>query len=233
MFNTIFYKPLYNALVFLVDVLPGGNIGLAIVILTLVVKFALFPLSQKSITAQANMRKLEPELKKIKEKYKDQQEQAKQTMELYKKTGINPFSGCFLLLLQLPIIFALYYVFFQGLKFDTSMMYSFVHKPAEVNMWFLGLDLAQKSILLGLLAAITQYYQLHLSVPSVPKAEPGKELTFQEEFSRNMSLQMKYIFPVMVFFIAYSISSAIALYWIVSNLFSIGQELYVKKSVKS
>jgi len=232
-FNTIFYIPMYNALVFLVDIIPGGNIGVAVVLLTLIVKFALFPLSQKSVRTQARMRSIEPELKKIKERHKDnQQEQARLTMELYKKEGVNPFSGCLTLLIQLPIIFALYYVFLSGIKFDPKLLYSFISLPQTIGTFFLGINLAQKSMILAFLAGVTQYFQLKLSMPAPTKREEGVTLSFQEELTRNMNVQMKYIFPFLVFFIAYSFSSAIALYWLVSNLFAIGQELYVKKLMK-
>ena len=224
---------MYNALVFLVDILPGGSVGLAVIILTLLVKFILFPLSQKSVMTQVKMRKIEPELKKIKELHKNnQQEMTKKTMELYKQEGVNPFSGCFLLLLQLPVIFALYYVFMAGLKFDSSILYSFVSLPVALNSVFLGIDLAKKSLILAILAGISQYYQIRLSLPALPQKTSKEPLSFQEEFAKNMNVQMKYIFPVLVIFISYSISSAIALYWIISNLFAIGQELYVRRKTK-
>ncbi|MFA5830292.1 MAG: YidC/Oxa1 family membrane protein insertase [Candidatus Paceibacterota bacterium] len=232
-FHTFFFQPLYNALVFLVDVLPGGNVGLAVIILTLLVKFLLFPLSQKSITTQAKMRKIDPEMKKLKEKHKNnQQELAKKTMELYKEEGVNPFSGCFLMLIQLPIIFALYYVFLAGLKFDKTLLYPFVSLPAVVNSVFFGIDLMKKSAFLAIIAGISQYYQLSLSLPTLPKRTSNEPISFQEEFGRNMNSQMKYIFPFLVVFISYSISSAIALYWVVSNLFAICQEFYVRKKAK-
>lgn len=232
-FDTFFYNPMYNVLVFLVGVIPGGNIGVAVILLTLLVKFLLFPLSQKSIKTQVKMREIDPELRKIKELHKDnQQEQALKTMELYKKHGVNPFSGCLLLIIQLPVIFALYYVFFNGLKFDQNILYSFISLPTSVGMNFLGMDLAKKSLILAFIAAVSQYYQLVLSIPKpAPKTNNGP-VSFQDEFARNMSTQMKYVFPVMVFFISYSISSAIALYWVVSNLFAIGQELYVRRRLK-
>jgi len=176
---------------------------------------------------------LTPELKKIKERHKDnQQEQARLTMELYKKEGVNPFSGCLTLLIQLPIIFALYYVFLSGIKFDPKLLYSFISLPQTIGTFFLGINLAQKSMILAFLAGVTQYFQLKLSMPAPTKREEGVTLSFQEELTRNMNVQMKYIFPFLVFFIAYSFSSAIALYWLVSNLFAIGQELYVKKLMK-
>jgi len=232
-FDLFFYQPMYNALVFLVDIIPGGNIGIAVIILTVLVKFILFPLSQKSVSTQARMREIEPELKKIKEKHKDnQQEQARQTMEIYKKHGINPFSGCLLLLIQLPVIFALYFVFLKGFVFDPKLLYSFVSLPVNIDILFFGIDLAKKSLFLAVLAGVTQYAQLALSIPPVKPLDPNAKLSFQEEFSRNMSTQMKYIFPFLVFFISYSLSSALALYWVVSNLFAVGQELHVRKTAK-
>ncbi|MCI0542245.1 YidC/Oxa1 family membrane protein insertase [bacterium] len=232
-FHTTLYQPIYNTLVFLVDILPGGDVGIAIILLTVAVKLLLFPLAQKSIRAQRKMRELEPKLKELKEKYKDNREkQALLMMELYKKEGINPFSGIFLILLQLPIILALYFVFLHlSDSFDPTIIYSFLAVPENVNFNFLGfLDLTQKSVILALAAAVTQYFQIKFAMPAPPAPpKPGETQTFQEEFMRNMSTQMRYIFPVMVFVIAYTISSAIALYWTVSNLFMIGQELWGRR----
>lgn len=233
LFNTFFYDPMYNALVFLVGALPGESVGLAVITLTIAVKLILFPLAHKSTTTQARMRAIEPHIKKIKEKHKnDQQAQARATLDLYKEHGVNPFSGCFLMLLQLPVIFALYFVFFDGMKFNQDILYGFISLPDHMNMIFLGTDLAAKSIPFALLAAVTQYFQIKLSMPIPPKVVEGDKPSFQEEFSRNMAVQMKYVFPVLVFFIAYTISSAVALYWVVSNLFSIVHEMYVRQKTQ-
>ncbi len=232
-FNTVLYEPTYNALVYLVSVLPNGDVGLAVVILTLAVKLFLFPLAQKSIRAQRKMRELEPKLKALKEKYKDNREkQALLMMELYKTEGINPFSGIFLILIQLPIILALYFVFLHlSTSFDTTLLYSSMSVPETVNFKFLGfIDITAKSALLALCAAATQYFQIKLSMPATPPPpSPGETQTFQEEFARNMGTQMRYVFPVMVFGISYTLSSVIALYWTVSNLFMIGQELWGRR----
>ena len=115
--NTVLYEPLLNALAFLVSIVPGGNVGLAVIALTILVKVLLFPLSQKSIESQAKMTILTPEIDKIKKSGASKEEQAKQTFDLYKKHKTNPFSGCLLVLIQIPIIFALYYVFYKGIKF--------------------------------------------------------------------------------------------------------------------
>ena len=234
-FNTFFYEPLYNGLVFLISVMPGTDVGLAVIVLTLLVKIIILPLSHKSVASQAKMRSIEPEMKRVKEQHKDKQEQARQVMDLYKKHGVNPFSGCFLMLVQLPIIFALYWVFFKGLanNIDQTILYSFVVAPEQINVHFLGfIDMSQKNIILAALAGISQYFQMKLSMPPIPKDDGEKkkgDMSFKDEFAKNMNLQMRYMLPGIVFFVAYSISSAVALYWLVSNLFSIGHELVVKR----
>jgi YidC/Oxa1 family membrane protein insertase len=223
------YKPLLNILAFFVSIVPWGDVGLAVIILTLLVKTALFPLSQRSIENQAKMNLLNPELKKIKESGLSKEEQAKKTFELYKIHKTNPFSGCLLVLIQLPIIFALYFVFLKGINFDTTSLYSFIHVPNTINMNFLGfIDLGAKKILgLAILTGLSQFFQAYFMPKPVPSDTKGG--SFQESFAKSMNMQMKYVFPFIVAFIAYSLSGAVALYWITSNIFSIGQQIYANK----
>lgn len=226
--NNILYKPLINALAVLVSIVPGGDVGLAVIILTILVKLALFPFSQKSIESQAAMNSLAPHIKKIKESGVSKEEQARLTFELYKEHKTNPFSGCLLVLIQIPIIFALYYVFFKGINFENGLLYSFVHVPEHINMIFLGLvDLSKKSLILAVLAGISQYLQAHF-MPKPPASATGSN-TFADSFGKSMNMQMKYVFPFLVAFIAYSISGAVALYWITSNIFAVGQQIYAGK----
>ena len=230
--NLLLYRPFVNILALLVSVIPGGDVGVAIIILTLLVKVILYPFSQRSIESQAKMTLLAPELDKIKKSGASKEEQAKQTFELYKKHKTNPFSGCLLVLVQIPIIFALYYVFYKGIKFDGGILYSFIHIPENINMIFLGiLDIGGKSLFLAILAGVSQYLQAYfMPKPAVSSVGTG---SFQDSFSKSMNMQMKYIFPFFVAFIAWSVSGAIALYWITSNVFSIGQQIYAnKKKVK-
>lgn len=230
-FNAVLYQPLLNGLIFLVSVVPYGDIGLAVIILTLFVKVVLFPFSHKSIKTQRQMKEVEPEVKKIKEKYsKDKQEQARKVMELYQQHKLNPFSGCLFFIIQMPLIIALYWVFWKGLSngVDVKLLYSFVPAPESVNFNFLGfIDMMGKSYFLAALAGISQYFQLQLSLPPTP---PTKESggSFKDEFARNFAFQMKYMFPVFVFFISYTISAPVALYWAVSNIFMIVHELIVR-----
>src|SRR3989338_7709149 len=169
--NALLYKPLINALAFLVSITPGGDVGVAVITLTILVKILLFPLSQKAIHSQAAMVKLAPELNKIKKSGASKEEQARLTFELYKQNKTNPFSGCLLILVQIPIIFALYYVFFKGINFDSSLLYSFTKAPEHINMIFLGLlDLSGKSVILAILAGISQYLQAHFMPQPVPSS---------------------------------------------------------------
>ena len=229
--NLFLYQPLLNALAFLVSIIPGGDVGLAVIVLTLLVKIILFPLSQKSIESQAEMTILTPELNKIKASGASKEEQAKQTFELYKKHNTNPFSGCLLVLVQIPIIFALYYVFYKGINFQNGLLYSFIHVPSHANMIFLGiLDISAKSLPLAILAGVSQYLQAQfMPKPPLPSNPSGSTGSFSDSFSKSMQMQMKYIFPFIIAFIAYRISGAVALYWITSNLFMVGQQIYVKR----
>ena len=229
--DTVLYGPLLNALAFLVYIVPGGDVGIAVIILTLVVKTALFPLSQRSIESQAKMNILAPERKEIKDCGVSKDEQAKKTLERYKRRKTNPFSGCLLVLIQIPIIFALYYVFLKGVNIKSELLYSFVQTPEHINMIFLGvLDIGQKSLILAILAGVSQYFQaFFMPKPIIPEKSTG---SFQENFTKSMHTQMKYVFPLIVAFIAYSVSGAVALYWITSNLFAIGQQIYADKKRK-
>ena len=229
LWNTIFYEPLYNGLIFLISIVPGGSVALSVIILTLLVKFILYPLSQKSIDTQVKMRSVEGELTKIKEKNKEKEAVARETMALYKKHGINPFSGCITILIQLPIIIALYFVFFKGLTPENSFLYSFVHFPEQMNTIFLGLiDITKKSLVLGILAGVAQYFQTALTMPKPKPQVAGVKTSFADEFGRSMYIQMKYFLPLLIVFIAYTTSAAVALYWITSSLFMIGQEYVVR-----
>ncbi len=224
-------------MVYLIGVLPGHDVGFAVIILTLVVKVVLFPLSKKSVVTQIKMKQLDPELKALQEKYKsNRQEMSQHLLTFYKKNGLNPFSGLFLLLLQLPIIIALYNVFYSGdiHAINTSILYSGVAVPAIINTMFLGLlDLASKhSIFLALLVGISQFIQTRLVLPPHDKNQKIDPKDFGQNMARSMNTQMKYVLPVFVAFIAYTLPSLISIYWITSNLFAIGQELYFRKTIK-
>ncbi|MFA6340776.1 MAG: YidC/Oxa1 family membrane protein insertase [Candidatus Paceibacterota bacterium] len=233
-FNTFFYAPLYNGLIFFIAVIPWHNVGFVVVAFTLLIKAILFPLSQKSVETQFKMKQLEPDLEAIKQKYKDnKQMQAEKTMQFYKEKSINPFSGILLMFIQLPVLLALYYVFLKGGLPDLNhtLLYSFTKVPEAINMVMFGINVADKSIVLAILAAVTQFLQMQIMMPKVAKKDPSNKTApqFKDELARSMNMQMKYVMPVIIFFIAKSFPAVVSLYLITSSIFAIGQEFYVKR----
>lgn len=233
LFNTFFYEPLYNFLVWLTDVIPGGEFGIAIVVLTFVIKFILLPLSHRFTKTQRKMRDIQGEVKDIQTKLKDnKEEQTRQILALYKKHGVNPFSGFLLILIQLPVLWAIYRVIIHGLPFDPNLLYSFVSAPETVSTMFLGLDLASKSIIMAILVGATQFVQMWLAIPPVPRDKKKSE-TLSENFARSMQFNMRYVMPLVIGFISLSFPAALALYWTVNNLFTIIHEYIVKKQAEA
>lgn len=234
MFNTLFYAPIYNVLVWLIDVIPSHDAGIALVIVTILVSILLFSVSKKAIKTQIGLKEIEPELKKIKETVKDQSEQARQMLALYRKHGVNPFSMILLILIQFPVLIALYYMFFYGLPvIHTELLYSFVPNPSYVNMNFLGIvDLAQTSIVLSIIAGVTQFIQAYIVGKRTKTAPTGQKRTMQEEFAHSMQVQMKYVLPIIIGLISLGLPSALPLYWSVRNLFSAGQEWFIMNEKK-
>lgn len=233
--HTVFFDPIYNGLVFFIDVFPGGDVGLAIVAITIVVKTLLLPLSIKAAKTQMVMREIEPKLKELKEKISDRQEQARAMMEIYKNAGINPFASIFLLFLQIPILIALYLSVYKGggvalPGINTELLYSFIPTPETISMIFLGFqDITARSLPLAFIAGCAQFLYGYLSIPKPTPRAADALPSFKEDFGRNMQMQMRYLLPVFIFFFAYTISAAIGLYLAVSAIFSVLQELVVRR----
>lgn len=230
-FTAIFYQPLYNALVALISIVPFADVGIAVVVLTIVVKLALFPLSQAALRTQKKMKELEAPLQVIKDKHKDNpQILAKETMELYKSNNVNPFAGILTMFIQIPVIFGLYFVFYKGGLPDihSDILYPFVHAPSFVNMKFLGLiDIHQKSTILAVIAAVSQFVQAHFSLSNQTLAPSGT--SFKDDMMRGMHIQMRYVLPFVIFSAGSVLAGAVPLYWTISNLFIVGQEIYLKR----
>lgn len=234
-FKIILFIPLYNLLIFITAIIPGGDLGLAIIILTLLVKLVIFPLYTKSVRTQIKLKSVEAKLKEIKEKYKDNlPEQSRQTMEIYRQEKINPFSTVIVLFIQIPIIISLFYVFRDSFTIHTEILYSFITAPLQINTNFLGwFDLtASRNVILAALTGITQYLQVRYSLPPSPAKDKKIGESFKEDLMRSMDLQMRYFMPLITTFIAFTLPSAIALYWITSNSFSAIYELMVIKKIK-
>lgn len=226
LYTELLWRPFFNGLVFFYTVLPIADLGLAIIILTILIRILLAPLLWKSQKAQRDLALLQPEIKKIQEQFKNnKEEQSKALMELYKTRKVNPFSGCLIMLIQLPILFALFSVFRGGLNHEAlSSLYSFIPNPGRLNPLSLGvLDLSKGNIYLGVVAALGQFFQTKLSMKSVPLSSTGSD------FAKTMQWQTLYLFPFLILLWSYSLPSALTLYWTVLNVFGIVQDVVLKK----
>jgi len=234
-FKFTIFIPLYNLLIFITTIIPGADLGWAIIILTILVKLMIFPLYTKSVRTQIKMKAIEPKLKEIKEKHKDNlPEQSRQTMEIYRQEKINPFSTFLVLLIQMPIIISLFYVFRSSFTIHTDLIYSFITAPAQINTNFLGwFDLmANKNIIFSVLTGVTQFLQVRISLPAQSKTGSKLGQSFKSDMARSLDLQMRYFMPLLTMFIAFTLPSAIALYWVTSNSFSVIYEMLVIKKIK-
>lgn len=236
LFHLILYQPLFNLLIVLYEYLPGHDFGMAIIFLTLFTRFISYPFSNQAIKAQKALNDIQPKLRQIQEKYKnDKTELARETMALYQREKISPFAGLLPLFIQLPILIALYQVFVRGL--DPSSMvnlYKFITRPEIINPTFLNkIDLSKPSIILAILTGISQYFQTAMMSPqrnSQQEKNNKKIVEIKSQASEIMQKEIQYIFPLLIAFILFKTPSAVALYWLVSTLFSIVQQRLVKQN---
>src|SRR3989344_3491320 len=229
-FDLLLYRPLFNSLILIYNYVPLRDFGVAVVLLTVIIRFILYPLSVKALNSQKTLQGLQPKLKEIQKKYKDDKEkQAKETLELYRTEKINPFSGLFLALVQLPILIALYNVFWKGLKStELSNLYSFVANPTIINpMLFNMVDLSKPNMVFAVLAGIIQFFQTKMLIPNAKK-----DSSKQADMASIMQKQMVYFFPVITVVILFKLPSALGLYWIVSGAFSIIQQYLILNKKK-
>lgn len=237
MFHTLFYKPMYNALIFILDILPNHDVALAVIILTILIKIILLPLSHKMFITQINQKKIQPLIAKAQEEHKDNKQiLGLKMMEIYKENKINPFSSVLLMFIQIPIVFALYFVFSKGglPQIVVADLYSFVSHINNINHILFGVDFTKANIVVGTIAALSQYIQIRLSLQNMKPAnnKPLSEMKPEEIMQKQMSFMMKYFIPVLIFIASLKVSAAVALYWIVSSVFMIAQELYFRNKYK-
>ena len=235
LFHAAFYNPIYNALVALVALVPGGDVGIAVILITIAIRLVLLPFSLSAARTQRAMKELEPHLKALKEKHKgDKEKEAVETLALYKERRVNPFASILTVFIQIPVLLALYWVFryepFSSV--DVARLYSFTPIPHHISLLFLGLiSVAGKSVVLAVLAGLTQFLQAHLALTGTMKQTPGGT-GMQADFQKMMGLQLKFVFPFLIATICYTTSSAVALYFITTNLVGSLQELYVRHKLK-
>ncbi|MGQ3683871.1 MAG: membrane protein insertase YidC [Candidatus Loosdrechtia sp.] len=202
------------------------NYGISIIILTIIIKSMLFPLTRKSQISMFRMQQLQPMIKQLKEKYKhDKQRMGKEQMLLFKKYGVNPMSGCLPMLLQLPVFFALF----------RTLQLSFEMRQAPFLLWID--DLSRPDVLLLLPFAIpllgntlnilplimtgASFFQMKLA-PKAPATDP------QAQAQQKMMSFM----PIMFAFILYNMPSGLTLYWTTSTVLSIVESVVIRKSIK-
>ncbi|MBI2633384.1 MAG: membrane protein insertase YidC [Parcubacteria group bacterium] len=216
----IFYEPLQTLLEWLYKTIPGNDLGVAIILITILVKLVLLPFSLRALKAQKNLAQLQPKIEELKEKYKNEKEQLmKATMRLYKENKVNPFSSCLPLIIQIPVLFALYKVFTVGIKGEIMN-----------HIAFGFLDLAKPLPLLALLTGGLQYLQMKmLPQPTIPKKIEGKPGTKDESMMSMMNKQMKIMMPLMTVFIGVTLPSGLILYWLVNLALTIGEQKLIQK----
>ena len=229
MFDALLIHPFLNLLMAIYGIIPGHDFGIAVIIMTLIIRFALWPLTGKQLHSQKKLQALQPEISKIRASAGgDRQKESQMLMELYKEREINPFSACLPALFQFPFLIALFFVFQQSIhgveKFGPSL-YSFVANipyikevlanPALFSPKLLGVvSMAQPSIALAIIAGLTQYIQVKMITPKVTDGDA------QAKANASMTL----IFPALTIFIAWSLPAALPLYWTAANLVAIFQQ---------
>ncbi len=232
-FHTIFYNPIYNALVALVALTPGANVGIAVILVTILIRILLLPFSLSASRTQRTMKVLEPKIKALKEKHKGNKEQeALETLALYREARVNPFASVLTMFIQIPVLLALYWVFRSNpfTALDTARLYVFTPIPAHASLYFLGISLAGKSAIFAVIAGMTQYAQAHFALSGVPQSSLGGSGSMQGDFQKVMSMQLKYVFPFLIAVICYTTSAAVALYFVTSNIFGSLQEWHIRRT---
>lgn len=241
LFNTIFFQPILNLLVWLYVTVPGQDVGIAIILLTVVVKIILYPLTHLQIKQQRGMQELQPKIEEIRKRLKDDKEkQAAELMELYKKEKVNPASSCLPLLVQLPVFLALFHALQVGLQSQgLNMLYPFVPNPQSINAMFLGVfDLTQPNYVLAILAGIVQFWQTRqiLKPPAATVAAPPPEVAKtegakDESMTAIMNKQMAFMMPIMTVVIGFTLPGGLTLYWLTMSLLTVAQQAFVLKKM--
>lgn len=233
LFRNAFYRPLYNILVFFVKIAPMRDLGFAIILLTILIRLILLIPSQRAIVSQRRMQELQPKLNKIKKEFAGNQERiASETMKLWKENKVNPFGSCLPLLVQFPVLIALFYVIQNGLNPDNIYL---LYKPLKdvdlnnVHTNFLGiLELTKVNVfVLPLIVGALQFFQLKLATMlKKDKHEEQKEMPSEMETANKT---MTYIMPVMIAIFTASVPAGVGLYWGVSTVFAIGQQVIANR----
>lgn len=235
MFETLLIKPLYNGFIYLIGIMPGGDAGLAIIVMTFIVRVVFYPAFAAQIRTTLGMQAIQGEVDEINKKYKDDaQERARRTLALYKEKKIRPFANILAILIQLPVLLALYFAFFrEGLpQVADTLLYPFVATPEVVSVSFFGLInlLSPHNIALSLTVGVLQYFVARLSMARIPAPSPDhpKERHMAHRVQKQMML---YFLPVIMAVVSYTLPAAVGLYFAAGSVFSLGQEWFIKRQL--
>ena len=227
-YYTLLYQPMLNFLILIY--VYTNNFGIAVIILTFLVRLAMNPLNKKALESQKMMSEIQPRLKEIQTKYKSEPEkQAQELMALYKDKKFNPFSSIFLLLIQIPIIIALFQIFKGGIIMDPQYIYSFISLPEAINPYFLGIDLSSPNMILAVIAAIAQFFQAKTGFVKNKKVETKEPKDQATQITEMMQKQMVFMLPIVTLFVLSYLPSALGLYWIVTTVMTIYQQKQILK----
>lgn len=222
-FNSFLYQPLLNFLLFLYNIL--GDFGLAIIVLTLIIKIITNPLNKKSLESQKKMAEIQPLIKRVQKEYKDREQQGRELLKVYKENNFNPFAGIFVLFLQIPIFFALFKVFQSGIDLAKlePYIYSFISLPETINPVFLTVDLSQPNMFLALITAILQFIQVKTAtIQQQPSKEGEKDQ--MEQITEMIQKQTMFFVPAVIFFVLFNLPAALGLYWSITTVLNIIQQ---------
>ena len=236
-FDTILIAPLVNALFLIYGIIPGHDFGVAIILLTILIRLILWPLASKQLHSQKKMQSLQGDISKVKIKAGgDKQKEQAMLMELYKEKEVNPFSACLPAILQFPILIAMFVVFqkatgsidgvekllYEPVK-NLSYISSILSGQTAFNTTLFGLiDMAKPSYLLAIIAGLTQFVQVKMITPRRQKTDAADP-------QAKMTSFMNYTFPALTVFIAWGLPAALPTYWITTNFIAIFQQWLIMR----
>lgn len=234
LFNLIFTFPIFNILMLLYHLF--GDFGLSIIVMTLLVRLVLFPLTLKQLQSTKATQVIQPQIAEIRKKYKNQQEQAVALQALYKEHGVNPLAGCLPMLVQFPVLYGLFFALSAVLRDATlahinAIIYPFLPhfaKFPDLNLswftwinsaWFIPLDHPDPTHILPIIAGIATFIQLRM-------AQPRATATSKDMMTQQMQT-MQFIMPFITIFFGWTFPAGLALYWVTTTCFSIVQQYFI------
>jgi YidC/Oxa1 family membrane protein insertase len=245
-FTYLFYAPIYNLTIYLIEIF-SYSLWMAIIVVTILIRILLLWPQHKMLVSQQKLQKVQPKIKALQEKHKgDAQALWLELMKLYSSEKVNPMGSCWFLAIQMPILLVIYNVISTiSDPVNTYYLYWFLNgfSVDQIQTYFYGLDLVKAGwvtwVVLWVLVWIVQYIQVKLSlVLNLHQKELAKKETVATDFQSFMpdpavlNKFMQYGMPIMVWFFTYSLFAWVWIYWWISTLFGIFQQLFVNKLLK-